>query len=93
MVYLTQVKGLDIKGNAIDIVPNVGFPIAGGVVLFHYPNGKGHAAYIEAILPNGNLFVTEWNYYRGKPSERVIRKDSSDIYGYYFESPNSHFFN
>ena len=88
MVYLTRDKGIPIKGDAINVVPNVDFPIVGGVVLIHLPNGVGHAAYIEAILINGNLWVSECNWRTGKCGTRVIDKDSPDIFGYWFTNPN-----
>ena len=88
MRYLTQVKGLEIWGDAINVQPNVSGPITGGVVLFHYPNGVGHASYIDAILLNNSLLVSEWNYYEGEYSQRVIRLDDPAIYGYFYVNPN-----
>lgn len=82
MVYL-QNKGLPIKGNAEDIEVNLfQLPVRGDVVLFKY----GHAAFVEEVYSE-YLFISEWNYYEGKYSERLVPVYSKDIKGYWRTPP------
>ena len=87
ILYL-QERGLNIRGNAVDLVPNTDRPFVGGVVIFHYPSGVAHASYIEIVFPSGNFRVSEWNYREGQYTERNIFKDDKNIYGYMYVNPN-----
>lgn len=82
MVYLQTVKGYShITGDAIDLIPtHFKNPKSGDVIIFHYPT-VGHAAYIEAVMPKA-YYISEWNYYEGEYSERVIMKNDPHIHGF-----------
>jgi len=88
MRYLTRVKGLDIRGNARDVEPNSPNPIPGGVIIFRYRSGVAHASFLEYTLPNGNYYVSEWNFKKCQYTERVIKPDDPAIYGFYYVNPN-----
>ena len=82
ILYLKNVKGLNIKGNAIDLKPtHYNDPQHGDVALFRYENGVGHAAFVEAAMPKA-IYVSEWNYKEGKYTERTIMLNNPSIYGY-----------
>ena len=82
MIYL-QNKGIVVsQKNASDLQPNYfGSPFKGDVAIFHYPN-IAHASYVEVTFPSGNFLVSEWNYYKGEYSERVILKDDPYLIGF-----------
>ncbi len=80
VVYL-QNKGIDISGNAINLEPNYfGEPQRGDVIIFRYPNGKAHTAFLEEVY-NEVYWVSEWNYFSGEKSERRIPFELNSIYG------------
>ncbi len=83
MVYLQTEKGIDISGNAIDIEPNYfGEPQRGDVIIFRYPNGKAHTAFLEEVY-NEVYWISEWNYFPAEKSERRIPFELNSIYGIY----------
>ena len=87
VTFLREIKGVNIRGNASDIRPNIDHPLVGGVVLQKYGDVY-HASYISAIFPNGNLWVEEANKKPCEITSRVIELDDKAIYGYFFKNPN-----
>ena len=81
MIYL-QNRGIVVsQKNASDLQPNYfGSPFKGDVAIFHYPN-IAHASFVEEVYLKSFL-VSEWNYYAGKYSERVIQKDDPYLIGF-----------
>lgn len=55
----------------------------GAVVLFHYPSGEYHLAYIKAIGPQGDLLVTEANYVHCTIDTRLVALTDPSIIGYW----------
>ena len=81
MQYL-KIKGIQVsQKNASDLVPNYfGSPFHVDVAIFHYPD-IAHASLVEEVYQSSFL-VSEWNYYEGKYSERVIMKDDPALIGF-----------
>ena len=81
MSYL-KLRGIVVsQKNASDLQPNYfGSPFKGDVAIFHYPN-IAHASFVEEVYLKSFL-VSEWNYYAGKYSERVIQKDDPYLIGF-----------
>ena len=79
MAYL-HTRGILVKGNASDLVPN-STPIKGGVVVFKYPSGASHAALIERIMGD-KMVISESNYYPCEKSKRTISFADKNIYGF-----------
>ena len=81
MSYL-KLRGIVVsQKNASDLVPNYfGSPFHGDVAIFHYPN-IAHASFVEEVYISSFL-VSEWNYYEGRYSERVIQKDDPYLIGF-----------
>jgi len=78
-VVYARNKGLHIKGNASEQVPN-SMPAVGGGILLKYPNAS-HIAIIKDITDEGFL-VSESNFYRCKKSERLISFNDKFIKGF-----------
>jgi len=87
ITYIREVKGVNIRGNAENIISNVDHPLVGGVVLQKYGEIY-HASFISAILPSGNMWVEEANKKSCQITSRVLELDDKAIYGYYFTNPN-----
>jgi hypothetical protein len=68
-------------GDADKQVPN-GPPTVGGVVIFHYLNGVGHVAIIDAISAD-SFEISEYNYHHCQTSKRTIRWDDPTIRGFW----------
>ena len=81
MQYL-KIKGIQVsQQNASDLQPNYfGSPFHGDVAIFRYPN-IAHASFVEEVYISSFL-VSEWNYYEGRYSERVIMKDDPALIGF-----------
>ena len=81
MIYL-QNRGIVVsQKNASDLQPNYfGSPFKGDVAIFHYEK-ISHAAYVEETYIKSFL-VSEWNYYEGRYSERVIMKNDPYLIGF-----------
>ena len=62
-------KGIFLKGNAIDQIPN-STPVVGGVVLLKYYENVGHVALIQKFTEKG-MIVWETNY---KPCQATTRE-------------------
>ncbi len=81
VIYI-QNKGINIRGNAEDMIPNFGgIAEVGDVAIFHFPN-IAHIAYVEIVYESGNFLVSEWNYREGLHTERVIMKNNPYLIGF-----------
>jgi len=75
-------KGIPIKGNAWDLIPNYwGTPTTGDVALFKYAS-TSHAAYVEGAMPSGHFLVSECNYRKATCGERIISKTDPFLIGF-----------
>lgn len=74
-------------GNAEDFKPN-SLPFEGSVVLFHYPNGVHHIAYIDKIEAD-RFHIKQGNKTPCQYSEEWIQWDNSSIVGFYVPVDNS----
>jgi len=83
VTYLRERLGVNIRGDADSIRPNVDHPISEGVVLFNY----GHAAKIKYVMGD-RLLIQESNFKKCTPTERVVMLDDPAIRGFYFKNPN-----
>lgn len=87
VLYLRQVLGVDVHGNAWDIAPNVATELArvGDVLLMDYD--VGHAALITHITePEANkiyLTIAESNFHHCTPGTRVVALSDYHIRGIY----------
>ncbi len=72
-------RGLNVKGNAEDLIPS-SMPFVGGGALFKYPQGS-HLAYIESIKGSG-FWVSESNYRRCKITSRFVQFDDKYLIGF-----------
>lgn len=72
-------RGLNVKGNAKDLVPN-SVPTVGGGVLFKYPK-YSHIALIEK-LGKDRMFISESNYRKCQITTRWINYDDKFIIGF-----------
>jgi len=79
--YLREVLGVNIKGDAKDIIPNSP-PTKGSVALFRFKNSY-HASLIVELFPGGFL-VKEANFIPGTAGERFVYYDDPTIRGFYF---------
>jgi hypothetical protein len=83
VTYIRENRGVDIRGDAKDMEPNYfGAPQKGDVALFRYSTGSSHVAFIEAILPSGNFYVSEANFIPGEYGERVVMIDDPYLVGF-----------
>jgi len=83
VTWLRQIIGVNIKGDADTIIPNVDRKDVwhGDIILFKYSNAY-HAAQIKEMRPDGYL-VQEANKERCKVTERLILYEDSAIRGFY----------
>ena len=84
VTYLREVLGINIRGDAKNIIANIDEPMVGAVVLFDY----GHAAKIKYRLLD-RLIIQESNFEKCTPTERMVMLDDPTIRGYYFANPNA----
>jgi hypothetical protein len=80
-IVFLQNKGILIKGDAIDQVPNLHLTeaVEGDILLFDY-EGIGHAALILQKY-NGVWFVEEANYKEGEYTQRTIEFGDKSVVG------------
>ena len=87
IAYLRERLGVNIRGNAEDIIPNIEKPFVGAVILMNF-NGIAHAGLIQYVLADRIIF-RDSNFIEGTPRKNVmIMKNSSNIRGYFFKNPN-----
>ena len=87
VTWLRTAKGIPIRGDAINIQPNVDRPYVGGVVLMKFGT-TGHAALITHILPSGALWVIQANRIKCKVTEGVVFPNDPRVRGYWFKNIN-----
>lgn len=89
--YLRVRLGVNIRGDAVDILPNITEPFVGAVVLLNLrdKNGKriGHNGLIIYNLAD-RIIIKDSNFIKCTPTRRMIMKDDPRIRGYYFKNPN-----
>ena len=78
--------GIPIRGNAIDLVPNIKTPQRGDVMLLTYRDKHtgetiGHAAFVEGPMPGG-VYISEWNFVHCTATQRLVSWDDPHIKGY-----------
>lgn len=87
VTYLRERLGVNIRGNAEDILPNITEPFVGAVVLMDF-SGVAHAGLITYNLAD-RLIFKDSNFIAGTPRDSaMIMKDDPNIRGYYFKNPN-----
>lgn len=83
--WLREVRGIDIRGHAKDLQPNVDKPYPGGVVLIEYPN-TSHAGEIIGTLINGDIYYISANESECEVTYNTIKHDSPRIRGYWYRN-------
>lgn len=79
MAYLWT-RGVKLKGDAKDLIPNTDHATRGIVVQMRYDDIY-HAAYIENVYPT-YMEISEWNYKKCEYTRRFIGKNNEHIIGY-----------
>lgn len=81
-VACARVMGANVKGNAIDLVPD-SLPVQGGVIIFKYGEKPEdyHVAYIAQLFTNG-MNIRECNKEKCRYTERFVSFYDPFILGY-----------